>query len=377
MVDLEGDVRSHGCRRGRVRRGPEDDRVVDDLVVHRNDRRAAGGRHRDTPQAVCGEPGATLVRAEVPQLGIEECLAPAGREIDSAPAQRPDGRAQRGGQPDETRQARVGRPLFEVGQVLRRHFGAPGCLRPGQSLSPAFGGHAAADVTGVGRPLRRWRVGPGTRPLTCLVRVRPGTHVRGKPGQGSPCPVFEVTDVRVGPGEHERHLVRVRPVHVVGRGSVLVMEPHDFAVASGGAVGRAFDNELIAEVSSHGRRPFLRMVPYPTCHAHRLRRMARAARPGVPNGLFSGRPAPQEVSSAAPGGGRFQTRLTGDRVVEAARLMAVQGVKRPPVVDETERLRGIVSRGDGDGYFRGATTPSVTRRPGTCCGGRPALPPRR
>ncbi|MFF2934946.1 hypothetical protein [Streptomyces mirabilis] len=55
--------------------------------------------------------------------------------------------------------------------------------------------------------------------------------------------------------------------------------------------------------------------------------------------------------------------------------MAVHGVKRPPVVDETERLRGIVSRGDG--YFRGAATPSVTRRPGTCCGGRSALPPRR
>ncbi|MFD8764972.1 hypothetical protein ACFV03_39490 [Streptomyces mirabilis] len=57
--------------------------------------------------------------------------------------------------------------------------------------------------------------------------------------------------------------------------------------------------------------------------------------------------------------------------------MAVHGVKRPPVVDETERLRGIVSRGDGDGYLRGATTTSVTRRPGTCCGGSPALPPRR
>ncbi|MFB7462947.1 CBS domain-containing protein [Streptomyces sp. NPDC056224] len=33
-------------------------------------------------------------------------------------------------------------------------------------------------------------------------------------------------------------------------------------------------------------------------------------------------------------------------VVEAARLMAVQNVKRLPVVDETDRLRGIVSRGD-------------------------------
>ncbi|MFB7272491.1 CBS domain-containing protein [Streptomyces sp. NPDC056244] len=33
-------------------------------------------------------------------------------------------------------------------------------------------------------------------------------------------------------------------------------------------------------------------------------------------------------------------------VVEAARLMAVQNVKRLPVVDETETLRGIVSRAD-------------------------------
>ena len=33
-------------------------------------------------------------------------------------------------------------------------------------------------------------------------------------------------------------------------------------------------------------------------------------------------------------------------VVEAARLMAVQNVKRLPVVDGTDRLRGIVSRGD-------------------------------
>lgn len=33
-------------------------------------------------------------------------------------------------------------------------------------------------------------------------------------------------------------------------------------------------------------------------------------------------------------------------VVEAARLMAVQDVKRLPVVDETDRLQGIVSRSD-------------------------------
>ncbi|MEU2868626.1 CBS domain-containing protein [Streptomyces olivoreticuli] len=36
----------------------------------------------------------------------------------------------------------------------------------------------------------------------------------------------------------------------------------------------------------------------------------------------------------------------GWNVVEAARLMAVQNVKRLPVVDEADRLVGIVSRGD-------------------------------
>ncbi|WP_424886936.1 CBS domain-containing protein [Streptomyces sp. XH2] len=36
----------------------------------------------------------------------------------------------------------------------------------------------------------------------------------------------------------------------------------------------------------------------------------------------------------------------GWNVVEAARLMAVEGVKRLPVVDEADRLVGIVSRGD-------------------------------
>ncbi|WP_149549243.1 CBS domain-containing protein [Streptomyces marokkonensis] len=56
-------------------------------------------------------------------------------------------------------------------------------------------------------------------------------------------------------------------------------------------------------------------------------------------------------------------------VVEAARLMAVQNVKRLPVVDETDRLQGIVSRGDllriflrRDDAIRDEITGDVLRR---------------
>jgi hypothetical protein len=46
-----------------------------------------------------------------------------------------------------------------------------------------------------------------------------------------------------------------------------MVESDDLSVAPGGAGGRALDDELVAEVSSHDRRPFLRMFLYPTCHA--------------------------------------------------------------------------------------------------------------
>ncbi|WP_225829873.1 CBS domain-containing protein [Streptomyces sp. NK08204] len=56
-------------------------------------------------------------------------------------------------------------------------------------------------------------------------------------------------------------------------------------------------------------------------------------------------------------------------VVEAARLMETQGVKRLPVVDETDRLVGIVSRGDllriflrRDDAIRDEITEDVLRR---------------
>ncbi|EKX64062.1 hypothetical protein STRIP9103_07554 [Streptomyces ipomoeae 91-03] len=39
-----------------------------------------------------------------------------------------------------------------------------------------------------------------------------------------------------------------------------MVESHNLAIAPGGAGGRAFDNELIAESSSHDRHRFLRML---------------------------------------------------------------------------------------------------------------------
>ncbi|AJE83621.1 hypothetical protein SLNWT_3245 [Streptomyces albus] len=63
--------------------------------------------------------------------------------------------------------------------------------------------------------------------------------------------LLALTDVRVGTREHERHLVCVRPADIVGRRAVLVVEPDDLAVASGDAGGRALDDKMVTEVSSH------------------------------------------------------------------------------------------------------------------------------
>nr|WTB30989.1 CBS domain-containing protein [Streptomyces sp. NBC_00830] len=53
----------------------------------------------------------------------------------------------------------------------------------------------------------------------------------------------------------------------------------------------------------------------------------------------------EELMSAPAVCARPEWTVVGT-VVEAARLMAVQNVKRLPVVDETDRLQGIVSRSD-------------------------------
>lgn len=259
MVHLEGDLLPHGRRGRRAGRGAEYDRVIDDLVVDRDHRRApVGRRHRDAPHTVRGEQSAAFLRAEVPQLRVQKRVALAGGQIYATSAQGSDGSAQRVGQPDESPHARVGGLFLQVRQVVGRHAGAAGCFPQAEPTPVAFEGHAPADVAGVGGPGRRGCRGDGPR----LTRVRLERPAR-RPGLS----VLDMVDVRVGPGEHERHLVRVRPAHVVGGCSVLVVESDDFSVTPGGTGRRAFDDELVAEVSSHDRRPLRRMVLYPTCHA--------------------------------------------------------------------------------------------------------------
>ncbi|MDW6057412.1 hypothetical protein SAZ11_04195 [Streptomyces sp. FXJ1.4098] len=48
-----------------------------------------------------------------------------------------------------------------------------------------------------------------------------------------------------------------------------MMKPDNFAVSPGSPGLRAFDDELIADVSSHDRRLSPTMSSYPTCHARR------------------------------------------------------------------------------------------------------------
>ncbi|MFR9676916.1 CBS domain-containing protein [Streptomyces sp. TR06-5] len=77
-----------------------------------------------------------------------------------------------------------------------------------------------------------------------------------------------------------------------------------------------------------------------------------ADRPG-PEGLVP-LPALEEWERAKAEGARAEELMSAPAVcarpdwtvVEAAQLMEVQGVKRLPVVDEADRLVGIVSRGD-------------------------------
>lgn len=140
---------------------------------------------------------------------------------------------------DERRHGRVRRVFLQVGQVVRGHAGAAGRLSAAEPVSAAFDCDASSDVAGV--RCARLRCGIGR--WLCLAPVGAGRAVIG------------MADMRVGAGEHERHLVRVRPAHVVRGCPVLVVQSDYLAVAPCGAGGGAFDDELVAEVSSHGRRP--------------------------------------------------------------------------------------------------------------------------
>jgi hypothetical protein len=140
------------------------------------------------------------------------------------------------------------------------------------------------------------------------------------------------------------------------------MEPHDLAVAPGGAGGRAFYNDLIAEVSSHGRRPFLRML----C-IQRATRTAPPHGPGSPNQecRTDRSPADRPLNSS-DGRGDMHHRtveelMTPDVVraprdmpfKEIVRLLAQNHVTAVPVVDELDRPMGVVSQAD---LLRNAST---------------------
>ena len=76
---------------------------------------------------------------------------------------------------------------------------------------------------------------------------------------------------------------------------------------------------------------------------------ARTDQPGAP-----ALPRPEEWERAKAEGARAEELMSAPAVcarpewsvVEAARLMALRNIKRLPVVDEADRLKGIVSRGD-------------------------------
>ncbi|MFJ2565523.1 hypothetical protein ACIO02_21605 [Streptomyces sp. NPDC087568] len=67
-----------------------------------------------------------------------------------------------------------------------------------------------------------------------------------------------------------------------------MVKSDDLAVPPGGAGRRAFDDELISEVSSHDRRPSLTILLYPTCHARHADACGADPGPGFgPNGPVS------------------------------------------------------------------------------------------
>ncbi len=252
VVDLEGDLGAGRGRRHGAGLGAEDDPVVHDLVVDRDDRgMSAGRRHGDTPDAVRGQQPPAFLRAEVTQLRTQQRMSLTGWQIDTRSAQCRDGGAQCGGQRQEGRHARVGRLFLQVRQVLRRDAGPARRLLPAQPLPAAFEGQAPADVAWI--QFLRHRAGRGRRE----------GHVGGV---GMSVLGVEVLDVRVGAREHERDVVRVRPAHIVGRRSVLMAQSDDLAVAPDDAGRRALHDEPVAKVSSHDRRPLLGMPLYPTCH---------------------------------------------------------------------------------------------------------------
>ncbi|MFI8891631.1 CBS domain-containing protein [Streptomyces paradoxus] len=98
------------------------------------------------------------------------------------------------------------------------------------------------------------------------------------------------------------------------------------------------DDRVIGVVSASDLMAHRAAVPDP----HRTRR-----RPG----LRRLAPARKSLAEAGPTAGRLMcappvTAYAEDTIVEAARTMARRGVKRLPLLDEEDRLVGLVTRGD-------------------------------
>lgn len=177
----------------------------------------------------------------------------------------------------------------------------------------------------------------------------PASSVSGRGWRvGVSGPVFDMADVCVGAGEDERHLVRVRPAHVVGWRSVLVVQSDDLSVVPGGAGGRAFDNELIAQLSLHGRRPSLpRSAGVPNVSPAACRRMGSTTLMRGPVGPVSCPTGPNRILTGS---------LVVDRHGQGIRSFhfAMRGVSRL-TSDRADTVTPCRVRGHGGPRGRAAT----------------------
>lgn len=109
-------------------------------------------------------------------------------------------------------------------------------------------------VSSIGAALTQTHGPNGTSRGTCgALRCRgPGRARPGATGRGVLGTALRMPDVRIGAGKDDRHLVGVRPEHVVGRSPVLMVQSDDFPVTPNAAGGRALDHELIPDVCLHG-----------------------------------------------------------------------------------------------------------------------------
>lgn len=148
MIHLEGDLRADGRGGSRVRRGAEDEGVVDHVVVDREHGRAIRGGHRNAPHSVRGQQGAALLLAEFPQAGVQEGVSLPWWQILVTAPQFDEPGAEGVGQSQQRRRTGIRRMFLQVGEALRRHVGAASRFLPAETLSPTCGRHAPPHVPG-------------------------------------------------------------------------------------------------------------------------------------------------------------------------------------------------------------------------------------